>query len=382
MSNMNKISNLLYSQRLQGYLEMLLGVYSPSKQEGTAAAVIKNVLDTLGVAYIEDDTAALSGSNTGNIIAGGREHPRVSFCAHMDTIRIYQKNEYTVKDGIVRGKCGGVIGIDDKTGVAVLLAAMADMQDNGGIPNDVRFIFTTCEEEGFWGAWHLDAQHFMGAYNFVVDSGGLPVGRVVSQGASQYDIAVNVEGQMSHTGHPDVPHALLLSAKLLGLIKTGRVSEETFVNISDIKCEGNDNTIPKRAAIKGQILSYNEDEALSILREMDGTVSSFLSQHGLMGSLAYTHAAPGYVSDADIIAYAQKASAAVELPFEEGRTGAGSDAHVMIARGAKALKISSGMMNVHSEDEYVSLDDLELCVKYVLALAGHYNEGGRHGTKT
>ena len=370
---MRETNNLLYSQRLRRYLEMLLCVYSPSKKEGAAAAVIKNVLEALGVSYIEDDTAALSGSDTGNIIAGGSECPRICFCAHMDTIHIYQKNEYTIKDGVVRGAGGGVIGIDDKTGVAVLLAAMACIQDNGGVPDDVRFIFTTCEEEGFLGAQHLDTRHFLGAYNFVVDSGGLPVGRVVSRGASQYDITINVEGRMSHTGHPDGPHALLLSAELLGIIKTGRVSKETFVNISDLQCEGNDNTIPKRAVIKGQILSFNDDEALSLLCEMDKTISGFLVQHGLKGGLVYTCSAPGYVSDTDIIAYAKKAAASAGLPFEEGQTGAGSDAHVMIGRGAKALKISSSMMNVHSDDEYVSLADLDLCVQYVLALAGNYD---------
>jgi tripeptide aminopeptidase len=370
---MQETSNLHhYSQRLQCYLERLLNVDSPSQNESAAAVVIKNVLDTLGVAYIEDDSAMISGSDTGNIIAGGSKN-RVAFCAHMDTIQIYEKSKYVIKDGIVSGAGGGVIGIDDKTGVAVLLAAIAYMQENGGIPDDVGFIFTTCEEKGFAGAWNLDERHFVDAYNFVVDSGGLPVGRVVSRGASQYDIMIDVEGRMSHTGHPDGPHALLLSAELLGHIKTGRVSKETFVNISDLKCEGNDNTIPKRVTVRGQILSFDDDEALSLLREMDIIVRGFLSQHGLSGGLAYACTAPGYVSDADIVAYAQKAAASAQLPFEEGWTGAGSDAHVLTARGAKALKISSGMMNVHSDEEYVSLADLGFCVRYVLALAGFYD---------
>ena len=88
---MRKINNLPNTQRLQRYLEILLSVYSPSKKEGVAANVIKSVLDELGVSYFEDDTAALSGSDTGNIIAGGAGKARVSFCAHMDTIHIYQK---------------------------------------------------------------------------------------------------------------------------------------------------------------------------------------------------------------------------------------------------------------------------------------------------
>ena len=158
--------------------------------------------------------------------------------------------------------------------------------------DDVRFLFTTSEEEEFSGAWNIEKHHFLDAYNFVVDSGGCPIGRIVNIGASQYDFKINITGKMAHTGNPNGPHALLLSAELLCLMKTGRVSNNTYINISNIHCEGNDNTIPERVVVRGQILSFDDDEAAVILREMDDSVNAFFAQHDITGGLIHVCSAP------------------------------------------------------------------------------------------
>ncbi len=357
------------SERLQGFMLALLKADSPSFHEDKAAQVLRGILDRLGVPFYVDDSSKTTGSDTGNIIVGsGRA--RISFCAHMDTIRIYRRSEPVIEDGLVRGKNGGVIGADDKAGMAVLLEAMARMQENGGIPDDVHFLFTTCEEDGFRGAKAIDEQHIADAYNFVVDSGGVPVGYTVSRGASQYDFLCHVQGRMSHTGNPHGLNAALLCARLMGQVKSGRVSDKTFINMADIFCESNPNTIPERAGFKGQILTFDDDEARQLLDAMYEETRAFFDENGCDGGFSFECACRGYQSDRRIIEYAKRAAQKAGLPFSLGSTGAGSDAHVFAQRGASAVKISCGMMNVHSNDECVHLDDMMQCVKYVLALAG------------
>jgi tripeptide aminopeptidase len=355
-------------ERLQGFVMELLKADGPFFHESEAALVLCGILDRLGVPFHVDDSAEATGSDTGNVIVGsGRA--RISFCAHMDTIRIYGRSEPVTEDGLVRGKNGGVIGADDRAGMAVLLEAMACMQENGGIPDDVHFLFTTCEEEGFRGAKAVGEQHIADAYNFVVDSGGVPVGYTVSRGASQYDFLCRVQGRMSHTGNPHGLNAALLCARLMGQVRSGRVSDKTFINMADVFCQSNPNTIPEHAGFKGQILSFDDDEACRLLDAMYEDIRAFFAENGCEGSFFFECACQGYQSDRRIIEYAKQAAQKAGLPFSLGSTGAGSDAHVFAQRGASAVKISCGMMNVHSNDECVHLDDMMQCVKYVLALA-------------
>jgi len=356
-------------ERLQGFILELLRTESPSFEEGQTALAICRFLDELGVSYYMDDSAKETGSDTGNIIVGsGRA--RISFCAHMDTIRIYRKSEPVIKDGVIRSENGGVIGADDKAGVAVLLETMACMKECGGLPDDIHFIFTTCEEDGFRGAKAVDERHIADAFNFVVDSGGLPIGYTVSRGVSQYDFLFEIQGRMSHTGNPKGLNALLLCARLMGQIKSGRVSGKTFVNIADIYCESNPNTIPERAEFKGQILTFDDEEACRLLGAMRDEAQGFFDANGCDGCFSFECTCRGFQSGTRIIEYAREAAQRAGLPFSLGSTGAGSDAHVFEERGAKAVKISCGMMNVHSNDEYIRLDDMMKCVEYVLALAG------------
>jgi len=59
--------------------------------------------------------------------------------------------------------------------------------------------------------------------------------------------------------------------------------------------------------------------------------------------------------------------------------GGGSDANILNARGLPTLNLSIGMMEVHSADEYLALDDLErLCslILQIIRLAPGFAPGG------
>ncbi|MBC7293242.1 MAG: M20/M25/M40 family metallo-hydrolase [Thermoleophilia bacterium] len=49
-------------------------------------------------------------------------------------------------------------------------------------------------------------------------------------------------------------------------------------------------------------------------------------------------------------------------------SGGGSDANILNARGLPTVNLQAGMMQVHSPDEYITLDDLERLCALVIRL--------------
>lgn len=233
-------------------------------------------------------------------------------------------------DGIASAKNGGVMGVDDKSGVAVLLEAITCMHENSGIPDGVHFIFTTCEEDGFLGVRYVDKRHFSKAYTFVADSGGLPIGYTVIKGVSQYDFWVSVFGVMSHTGNDLNVNAISITAQIFGSLNIGRYSKNTVVNVSEISCESNPNTVPECVKFGGQILSFDDKEAIEVLTAIEQTVKKITHENTCRYEFIGMLTCKGFEFDMNtqIIAYAQNAAHKACLDFSLGKTGAGSDAHI------------------------------------------------------
>jgi len=362
-------------ERMQNILFKLLETDSPYGFEKDAAGIICAFLDKHDIPWNDDGNAEAIGSNVGNIIVGGAGNARLSFCAHMDTITIFDKKVPCLDGTIVKAQGGGVLGIDDKSGVALLLELAVSLKENGGIPDDIHFLFTVHEESGFKGAWALDPRHFIGAYTFVVDSGGIPLVRVVNKAAGQMTYTITVHGVMGHASTHGKKNAAVLSAQLISLLKAGKRSEDSFVHVGSIKCPGNPNTVPDISIISGQILSFNKKEMEAILAEMKTTVEKFSKDQGFTADFfVQNDCDPWIVPDEDpIIAYACKAAAQAGLPFTLGQSWSGSDAQVIAQRGGKVIKISTGMMAPHSKEEYIDLDDMKKCADYLWRLAGYNN---------
>ncbi len=362
-------------ERMQNIFMQLLNVKSPYFFERLSADVIVQFLDEHGIGWQEDDSARVTGCNAGNVIVAGVEDARISFCAHMDTICIRKEADIVMVDGSVYARGGGVIGADDKSGVAVLLEAAARMHERGGISQDCHFLFTTAEEEGFLGAKHIEERHFLNAYTFVVDSGGTPGGYTVTRGVGQYAFSIAVRGEMSHAGSGKRTNAVIAAAELIDALPKEMVCEGVYVNIARMAGEGNPNTIPDEAILSGQILFAERAVAERVIEEMKQVAQSVLLRRGALHTFSTELQCEPFCvpDDAAIIAYARMAAQKAGLAFSTGQTRAGSDAQIFAKRGGKTVKISTGMQHVHSHRECVRLTDMDDCVRYVCALAGRYD---------
>lgn len=357
--------------RLKETFFKLLSIDSPYKKERKTLEYIKGFLNNIGVDYYEDESGKETGCDCGNLIVGGDGYARVTFISHMDTIKIYEDKQIIIDNqGVIKGENGGVIGIDDKSGIAIMLEMISILTEQGGIPEGVHFVFLTNEELDFSGAKFLAERHFINAFNFVLDSGKRPVGLVVIKGADHYCFNAKITGIMSHVGNMANVHSLQTGAKIIEALNIGRRTEHSVLNISNVICESNPSTVPKTVVLEGQLLSFKKEEAKELLTEIRNTIESISNKNGCTAEFCYECKAPGFDTEenSDIVLMAKKAAERENLVFCAAKTGAGSDAHVISYRGGKVIKISTGMMNVHTDDEWISIYDMIKCVRYCLAI--------------
>jgi tripeptide aminopeptidase len=367
MSGKRKTMN---DERLKNTFFSLLEADSPFGHEKAAAEIVTAFLDRHGIPWEDDGSAARTGSDTGNIVSAGPGNARLSFCAHMDTIRIFEKKPAVMEGQVIKAAGGGVLGIDDKSGVALLLELMALLHESGDIPPDVHFLFTTCEESGFRGAWELDPRHFTDAYNFVVDSGGVPPARVVNGGVGQISYSIAITGAMAHASSRGGKNAALFAVECIAALKPGPAGASGFIHVASLECPGSPNTVPDSALIRGQLLYDDEAEGEALLERIRAAVPADKAGFKVVFS-ADRDCAPWNLPAADpLMEYARAAAAKAGLPFHTGRTGSGSDAQVIARRGGRVIKISTGMLAPHSAEERIDFRDMKKALRFLLALAG------------
>ena len=358
-------------ERMKELFFKLLETESPYGFEKEAASVVSSFLEEHGISWADDGSSGKTGSNVGNIIVASPGNARLSFNTHIDTIRIFEKKKPICDGTIVKAEEGGVLGIDAMSGVALVSELAASLHEKGGIPLDIHFTFTVSEERGFRGAWALDPRHFTNAYTFVIDSGGVPLVRVVRRGIGEITFTVVVHGTMGHASLQNGKNAAVLAAKLILLFNPGKTGTDSFIHVGGIECPGNPNTTPDLAIFDGQIMFFDENEGNAIARDMKKIAEKFaLEENCKIEFKTVFDCAPWFVPDDDpIIAYAKEAAEKTGLPFALGETRSGSDAQVICQRGGKVIKISTGMMKHHSKEEYIDLEDMYRCADYLWNLA-------------
>jgi len=105
----------------------------------------------------------------GNVLAekkyGTGIGPTILLNAHLDTVYEMEKNREIVKDGIIWSSSKGLLGADDRAGVAIILQIAKQLYKSKIFNGKVKFIFTVEEEIGLLGAkqvneyflWGIDA---------------------------------------------------------------------------------------------------------------------------------------------------------------------------------------------------------------------------------
>jgi tripeptide aminopeptidase len=139
-------------------LEKLLSIPGASGNEGIIRRVVNEKL-TPFVDYITTD-------RNGNLLAEktyrSGNGPTILLSAHLDTVEEIEANRRIIKENGIWSSSKGILGADDRAGVAVLLH-IAEHLMNSSFNGKVKFIFSVEEECGVVGASHVDDYFLWGA---------------------------------------------------------------------------------------------------------------------------------------------------------------------------------------------------------------------------
>lgn len=147
--------NYIEEQLFYNEIETLLSIPGVSGEESTIREVVKARL-TPFIDYITED-------HYGNLLAektyGKGRGPTILLNAHLDTVEAISENRSILKNGNRWTSSEGILGADDRAGVAVLLR-FARYLNESNFQGKVKFIFTVEEEIGLVGAREV-ADHFL-----------------------------------------------------------------------------------------------------------------------------------------------------------------------------------------------------------------------------
>lgn len=361
-------------ERLTDLFLALTRIPSPSRDERAAADLVIASLGSLGLSLHEDDTAAAIGGTAGNLfvtVEGAGASPHVALGAHLDTVAPTDVIEPVLDEqGVFRNSRRTILGADDKTAIAALLHATELLHASQLSFPTFELFFTVSEETGLVGAKHM-GDALRSPLAVVFDSCG-PVGGITVKAPSQQGLYAAFRGQAAHSGvEPERGRsAIQAAAKAIATMELGRIDEETSANIGVITGGVASNIIPEFCELRGECRSHDDAKLSRVAAAMVDALQEGAAQVGVDVdvSLVHEYRAFALTGRSPVVRLGKAAISALGLEPLLLTAGGGSDANMLNARGLPAVNLTAGMMNVHSADEYVSLDELERLCRLVLQL--------------
>ncbi|MGI6657206.1 MAG: M20/M25/M40 family metallo-hydrolase [Desulfobulbus sp.] len=369
--------------RLAACFTELCEIDSPSRREGRISRHLRQVFAELGAAAIhEDDSAAQTGSESGNLIirfTGDLDAEPIFFSCHMDTVEPAHNVRVRRNGDIFTSAGDTILGSDDKSGIAACIEALRVLQENGQPHRPVEIVLTTCEEIGLIGAKALDPSLIRAKEGYALDSSGFA--KVITHAPALNRLTITVQGVAAHAGlHPEWGvNALVLAGKALATLPTGRIDEETTVNFGTIEGGTATNIVPDRVVIEAEVRSHSLEQlervTESIRDGFDAAVNSWSDPtqqaKGQPSATTdvYRDFGPMRLGREDrVIRRIDAAARRIGMTLQYEKAGGGSDANIFNGRGLATAIVATGMTNVHSTDEQVSLQDMVDLTRLLMAL--------------
>jgi tripeptide aminopeptidase len=354
----------------------LCAMPSPPGEERAVADRVTRELDRLGLEWHEDDAAARLGSSTGNIVC--RVAPTVDqgvpllFCAHLDTVPVEGDLEPAVDEaGMIRNGGGAILGADNKAAVVAMLEAVRRVVSDGRPHAGIELVFTPKEEIGLLGATELDVSQLHARAGFVYDQAA-PIGEIIVGAPSAQELVLRFHGRASHAGmYPeDGRSAVLAAARAIVDMPLGRIDDETSANVGLVKGGSARNVVPEWCELQAEVRSHDLARVGEVVQQLVDAAAYAAAVSDCTLETAIEPKYRGYRLRADSLPV-RLASEGLRQAGFEGRlvlSGGAADANVFNERGLPCANLANGMVDIHTSDERIAVDDLERMVDVTLGI--------------
>lgn len=352
----------------------LVRIESPSRHEAVMAKRCTDELLSLGFTVRADESAAQTGSDTGNLIAylEGTASGHVVLSAHMDTVDPCAGIEPVVADGVVRSAGDTILSADDKAGVAGIFEGVRSVLESGAPRPSITVLLTTCEELHLLGSSALTSSDLpTGAPCYVFDADGAP-GTIITGAPCHWGFHATFHGQAAHAGvAPETGiSAVCMAAAAIDAMPLGRLDEATTANIGVIAGGGETNVVPDTCTLAGECRSLHTHRVEAQRDAMTAALEAAAARFGGSVDIVWEKSYDAVLYDeADpIVQNIVHAVQTAGLEPHFHHSGGGSDANVLAACGVHPVTLSVGMTKFHSSDEFIAVADLEGTARLVASL--------------
>jgi tripeptide aminopeptidase len=343
------------------------------------ADAVTAALRSLGLEVEEDDTAAETGSDSGNLLARmpGPEGARtVLLCAHLDTVPLDASVEVVRENGLLRNRNEAILGADNKAAVATILGAARRLARDRP-PVGVELLFTTGEEQALRGAKAFRRERLEAEFGFVFDH-PTPIGELIVASPTYYRVEARFRGIAAHAGvrPEDGRNAIAAAARAVAAMKLGRLDAQTTANVGRIEGGTAANVVAERCYVELEARSLDEARAGELVGELVDALSEAATDTDCDVETSVERLFRGYrlQRSAPVVEAAARALRGVGIEPVYVATGGGSDANAFIAAGLPVLNVANGTERPHQPDESVTVAALEtmldLTLRIVAASAG------------
>lgn len=345
------------------YFMQLVQIDSESRNERKIADYLITELKKLGGEVIEDESGKSTGGNSGNIIAwfeGNKAIEPIILNAHMDTVVPGNGVKAIERDGLIISEGETILGADDKSGIAMILAYLRDRQDSGKSEVPVQVLFTISEEIGLLGAKELNTKNIRGSKGYSLD--GNLLGDVVKASPTQISYKIEFRGRSVHAGvEPEKGiNAIKAAAGFIEALPDGRINEKTTMNIGKI-CGGQaTNIVCDQVFLEGEVRSHSQSDleyCLSLIKAgVEKVKAKWKNEVNL--SYEYVFKALQFGEEEEVIKISREAFEKIGIAQNMIINGGGSDANALSEKGIRLAVIGTGMQKIHTKDEFIKKSDL------------------------
>lgn len=335
-----------------------------SRRERQIIDYIKDFLEKLGFAYYEDTAHQSFGGDAGNVICKitNAKTPSATYllAAHVDTVSLSCEKPI-VKNKRIISSDDRILGADDRVGVVVLLEALKLIARKAITYPNLEVVFLVAEEVGLLGSSHLEYSKITATEAFNFDCSA-PVGHVVQEAPAKVDFEMRFIGREAHSAvAPEKGiNAINMASNAVSKLELPQKNGDTIFNIGSIKGGTENNIIPGKVEVTGEIRSFSMKTIAQYLDNVQSTALSEAKRHG--GSFEFEHQV-SYRSfklddSSSVFKIAKAAIQEVNEQFVPIRFLGGSDANIFNHKNLKAVNIGLGYVNNHSPGEYIEVSNL------------------------